>query len=103
MQPALGCAGFGRRAQFRPGQIGFQEFIGDQQSAAGVAIRQVMAAGEPKIRHWCAPGVSEAGSRPTMLGSFIDAAPPSSDRAMMALARPPGTFGSQSVCRAAEY
>ncbi len=71
VQSALDGAGFGRRIELGPRQIGFQEFVRDEQPAAGVAIRQMMAAGEPKILHSRSPRASavkstvSAGSSPT--------------------------------------
>ncbi len=62
VQSALGRAGFGRRRQLRSRQIGFQEFVGDEQAAARVAIGQMMAAGEPKILHPRSPRASVARS-----------------------------------------
>src|SRR5207248_1412624 len=62
MEPALGGARLRRRAQFRPRQIGFEELVGDQQSAASIAIGQMMAAGEPEIVHSRSPRATFARS-----------------------------------------
>ena len=53
MQRALDHARVGRRAQFRPRQIGFEKLVSNEQPAALVAIEQMMPAGEPEIRHAC--------------------------------------------------
>ena len=54
-QRSLGQAGIGRRRQFRASQIGLEKFIGDAQAAAGLAIDEVVAAGEPEVgAHACA-------------------------------------------------
>ena len=72
-QSALHGACFGRESQLWARQIGFQKFVGDQQPAVGIAIRQMMAAGEPKILHSRFPCASFAKSTGSVRGSFIDA------------------------------
>ncbi len=49
VQRALGGAGVRRRRDLGPRQIGLQEFIGDEQPAARIAIEQMMAAGQPEV------------------------------------------------------
>ena len=49
MQRALGGAGFRWRRDLGPGQIGLQEIIRDEQSAARIAIEQMMAARQPEV------------------------------------------------------
>src|SRR4029077_4524845 len=62
-------AGFARRPQLWSRQIGFEKFVGDQQPAVGVAIRQMMATGEPKILHSRFPCANVAKSTGSA-GSF---------------------------------
>jgi hypothetical protein len=49
MQRAFGGAGLGRRPQFGPREICFEELVGDGEAAAIAAVEQVVAAGKPKI------------------------------------------------------
>ena len=51
MQIALGVAGIRRRHQFRPRQIGHDEFGRRDQSAVIGAAREVMARGDPEFSH----------------------------------------------------
>ena len=51
MQRALDRAGLRRRHQLRPRQIDLEEFVGDDEPAAVVAVEQMMAAGEPEVVH----------------------------------------------------
>ena len=71
MQAALGGAGIFRRLQFRPGEIGSQQIVGDQQPALWIAIGQVVAAGEPEIGHRRAGG-GHSSNGPAVAGSSHD-------------------------------
>ena len=51
MQIALGLAGIRRRHQFRPRQIGHDEFRRRHQPAVIGATREVMARGDPEFSH----------------------------------------------------
>ena len=51
MQIALGLAGIRRRHQFRPRQIGHDEFGRRDQPAVIGAAREVMARGDPEFSH----------------------------------------------------
>src|ERR1043166_4516154 len=51
VQRALDRAGVGRRRQLGPRQIGLEELVADDEPAAGVAVEQMMPAGEPEIVH----------------------------------------------------
>ena len=51
MQRALGNAGVCGRRKLRSREIGFEQFVGDEQRAAGIAVEQMMPAGEPEILH----------------------------------------------------
>jgi hypothetical protein len=55
IQFPLGSTGIGRRKQFRSRKVDFKKFIGHQQAAAGVAIDEMVAAGEPEIVHQRSP------------------------------------------------
>jgi hypothetical protein len=58
MQVSLGGARLRWRHEFRTRQIGFQELVGHNQPARGVAIKQMMAASEPEVARFtqrCAP------------------------------------------------
>src|SRR6266851_1525815 len=55
-----------RRHELRARQIDFQEFVGNKQLACGVAVKQMMTAGEPEVARStqrCAPFSSPARSR----------------------------------------
>ena len=49
VQRTFGGAGFGRRVQFRPRQIGLEISVGHEQPAARLPVKQMMAARKPEI------------------------------------------------------
>ena len=51
MKRALGGAGFLRRSELRPCQIGLEELVAHKEPTAVVAVEQVMPAGKPEIPH----------------------------------------------------
>ena len=51
IEHAFDHARVGGGYQFWPGEIGFHEFIGHAQSAAPIAVEQMMAARQPEIIH----------------------------------------------------
>ena len=65
MQRALDRAGFRRRRKLGPRQIDLEEFVGDEQPAALVAVEQVVAAGEPEVLHLRSPALRSSCASPT--------------------------------------
>ncbi len=66
VQFALRAAGLRRRHQLRARQIGLQEFVGEEQVAASVAVEQMVTAGEPEIArraHLATPLLSPVRSK----------------------------------------
>src|SRR6185312_9698032 len=53
MQRALDRAGIRRRNELGPRQIDLEEIAGDDETAALVAVEEMMTAGEPEIVHLC--------------------------------------------------
>ena len=53
VERTLGVAGFGRRSQFRPRQIGLEEIVGHHQTATVVAVEQMVSAGQPEVSVSC--------------------------------------------------
>ena len=51
VQAALRDTGLGRWRELGPREIGLEEFIGDDEPAAGVAVEQMVSAGEPEVLH----------------------------------------------------
>ena len=73
VQRALDGAGFWRREQFGPRQIGLEEIVGNHEAAALVAVEQVMAAREPEVAHLRSGFVSEM--RSTRSGAALASSP----------------------------
>jgi len=51
MERTFGAAGVGRGNELGAGEVGFQKFVTHDEPAAGVAIEQMVPAGEPEVLH----------------------------------------------------
>src|SRR5437870_5663585 len=66
VEPPFGDTSIRWRHQLRPSQVNLQEFVRDQQLPCWIAIKQMMAATQPKIMlvsHWLVPSRRVASSR----------------------------------------